>query len=113
MSRAAPMSRCCRGIPTIRVFEAMACGIPLVCAPWHDAEDLFRPGNDYLVARNGAEMTVHLRDFSTIRSVAPPLARTRLATIQARHTCAHRVDELLDICRSLKQAESRCCWRPR
>ena len=26
------------GIPTIRVFEALACGIPLVCAPWSDAE---------------------------------------------------------------------------
>ena len=26
------------GIPTIRVFEALACGIPLVCAPWHDDE---------------------------------------------------------------------------
>ena len=25
-------------------------------------------------------------------------------TIQARHTCAHRVDELLGICRELKQA---------
>ena len=41
------------GIPTIRVFEALACGIPLVCAPWDDAEGLFRPGQDYLVARDG------------------------------------------------------------
>ena len=32
------------GIPTIRVFEALACGIPLVCAPWDDAEGLFTPG---------------------------------------------------------------------
>ena len=42
------------GIPTIRVFEALACGIPLVCSPWDDAEGLFTPGQDYLVARNGA-----------------------------------------------------------
>ena len=33
------------GIPTIRVFEALACGIPLVCAPWDDCEGLFRPGD--------------------------------------------------------------------
>ncbi len=32
------------GIPTIRVFEALACGIPLVCSPWRDEENLFRPG---------------------------------------------------------------------
>ena len=44
------------GIPTIRVFEALACGIPLLSAPWSDAEGLFRPGQDYLVARDGAEM---------------------------------------------------------
>ena len=24
------------GIPTIRMFEALACGIPLVSAPWDD-----------------------------------------------------------------------------
>jgi spore maturation protein CgeB len=32
------------GIPTIRVFEALACGIPLVSAPWSDSENLFTPG---------------------------------------------------------------------
>ena len=35
------------GIPTIRVFEALACGIPLVSAPWEDAEHLFSPGQDF------------------------------------------------------------------
>ncbi len=44
------------GIPTIRVFEALACGIPLLCSPWEDAEGLFRPGTDYLVAKNRAGM---------------------------------------------------------
>jgi spore maturation protein CgeB len=49
------------GIPTIRPFEALACGIPLVCSPWDDAEGLFTPGEDYLVAKDGAEMQRHLR----------------------------------------------------
>src|SRR5581483_11405209 len=44
------------GIPTIRVFEALACGMPLVCSPWNDLEGLFTPGKDYLVARNGMQM---------------------------------------------------------
>ena len=39
------------GIPTIRVFEALACGIPLVSAPWADSEGLFPPGRLPLVAR--------------------------------------------------------------
>ena len=83
------------GIPTIRPFEAMACGIPLVSAPWADAERLFRPGKDYLVARDGAEMRNHLRAVLDDPGLAGALAESGLETIRARHTCAHRVDELL------------------
>ncbi len=83
------------GIPTIRVFEALACGIPLVCAPWQDSERLFTPGQDYLVARDGAEMLAHLRDLADDADLRERLAANGLATIAARHTCRHRADELL------------------
>lgn len=85
------------GIPTIRVFEALACGIPLVSAPWDDAEHLFTPGSDYLVARDGAEMTRHLRALRGDADLRAALVARGLATIRARHSCAHRVDELLGI----------------
>ena len=85
------------GIPTIRVFEALACGIPLVSAPWDDCEGLFEPGADFLVARDGAEMRRHLAAVLHDAGVARELAQHGLATILARHTCAHRVDELLQI----------------
>lgn len=85
------------GIPTIRVFEALACGIPLVSAPWHDAERLFRPGYDYLVAYGGEEMARHLKWISNDADLRRSLVASGLDTIRSRHTCAHRVDELLDI----------------
>jgi spore maturation protein CgeB len=85
------------GIPTIRPFEALACGIPLVCAPWDDAEHLFTPGSDYLVAADGAQMASHLRDVLHDPDLARSLREHGLATVAARHTCAHRVDELLAI----------------
>ncbi|ONF96957.1 CgeB family protein [Sphingomonas jeddahensis] len=85
------------GIPTIRVFEAMACGIPLVSAPWDDAEGLFTPWRDYLVARDGPEMTRHLTALRDDAGLRQSLVKHGLATIKARHTCAHRVDELLAI----------------
>jgi spore maturation protein CgeB len=85
------------GIPTIRVFEALACGIPLISAPWDDAENLFRPGRDYLVARDGEDMTRLLRDVLTDRELSNALVASGLETIQSRHTCRHRVDELLSI----------------
>ncbi len=85
------------GIPTIRVFEALACGIPLVCAPWNDSEDLFRVGRDFLMARDGVEMASHLSDIINDRGLAESLARSGRETILARHTCGHRVDQLLDL----------------
>ncbi|MGE5501276.1 MAG: glycosyltransferase [Ignavibacteriales bacterium] len=90
------------GIPTIRVFEALACGIPLVCAPWNDAEGLFRPGRDYLVARDGAEMERHLTAIQNDPALRRSLVASGLETIRARHTCAHRVTELLNILASLQ-----------
>jgi spore maturation protein CgeB len=85
------------GIPTIRVFEALACGIPLVSAPWNDAEALFTPGVDFLVARDRREMQQHLAAILNEPQLAARLARRGLETVRSRHTCAHRVDELLDI----------------
>jgi spore maturation protein CgeB len=85
------------GIPTIRVFEALASGIPLVSAPWEDSEGLFRPGTDYLTARDGAEMERQLRALVADAELRASLVRHGLETIRSRHSCAHRVDQLLDI----------------
>jgi len=41
-----PYVKALPGIPTIRPFEALACGIPLIMSPWNDAENLFTPGRD-------------------------------------------------------------------
>lgn len=83
------------GIPTIRVFEALACGIPLISAPWDDAEGMFRRGSDFLFARNGEEMAARLREVLSDRDLASALAASGFQTIRARHTCRHRVEELL------------------
>ena len=96
-----PYTRLLPGIPTIRVFEALACGIPLICTPWEDAEHLFRPGEDYLVARNGKHMQQLLREVLSDRELRLQLSTAGRNTILDRHTCRHRVDELMAICREL------------
>ncbi|MFL6695095.1 MAG: glycosyltransferase [Ramlibacter sp.] len=85
------------GIPTIRVFEALACGIPLLSAPWDDCEGLFEPGADFLVARDGARMREHLKAILGDPFMARELAEHGRKTILARHSCSHRVDELMAI----------------
>ena len=93
------------GIPTIRVFEALACGIPLVSAPWSDAEGLFRPG-DYAVAGSPAEMRDALLRLCRDEDEARAQAERGLETILARHTCEHRAAQLLDIVAELGAAGS-------
>lgn len=102
-----PYASALPGIPTIRVFEALACGMPLVCAPWTDSEALFRPGRDFLVAADSRQMSAHVRDVVRDPQLAAELARSGLQTVKARHTCAHRVDELLATLRRLGTARAR------
>jgi spore maturation protein CgeB len=92
-----PYVQALAGIPTIRVFEALACGIPLVSAPWQDSEDLFRPGQNFLIAQSASEMARHIRAILSDPDLATALSASGLETIRARHTCRHRVDELLSI----------------
>ncbi|WP_416395438.1 CgeB family protein [Allohahella sp. A8] len=92
------------GIPTIRPFEAMACGLPLICAPWQDSEGLFTPGSDYLVAEDGEQMRAHLRQVINDPGFANELSARALETIRTRHTCGHRVAQLLDILEDLDVA---------
>jgi spore maturation protein CgeB len=80
-----------------RPFEALACGIPLISAPWDDCDGLFRTVQDYLVARDGAEMREAMRAIIEYPELAEQLRASGLETIRSRHTCAHRVDELLAI----------------
>jgi spore maturation protein CgeB len=85
------------GIPTIRVFEALACGIPLVCVPWEDSEGLFRPGEDFLVARDPGQMRRCLHALKEDRDLRTALSASGLQQVRCRHGCAHRAAELLDI----------------
>jgi spore maturation protein CgeB len=89
------------GIPTIRVFEALACGMALLSAPWADTEGLFTVGDDFWMAHSPQEMTALL-----VQLLQHPAQRTALgqhgaASIRARHTCEHRALELEAICRNL------------
>ena len=96
-----PYARQLHGIPTIRPFEAMACGIPLISGPWKDSENLFSPGADFVFAENGAAMTDCLDRVLSSPKLSSRLVTTGLQTVRSRHSCAHRVDELLRIYETL------------
>lgn len=85
------------GIPTIRVFEALACGTPLLCSPWTDTENMFRPGQDYLCVPDGQRMSTAIEDLLKDNAGRAQLAANGRETIQKRHTCHHRAEQLIGI----------------
>lgn len=100
-----PYSRALPGIPTIRVFEALACGIPLVSAPWDDAEGLF-PEGSYLRVRTGGEMTGALGALRSDPALVASLTTIGLRSIAERHSCRHRAAELLGIVDGIHRPQS-------
>jgi spore maturation protein CgeB len=85
-----------KGIPTIRVFEALACGIPLISAPWQDSERLFREG-DFLTVRNASEMRRAMEYLLGDPKAAKAQALRGLETVLTHHTCSHRAQQLSTI----------------
>lgn len=95
------------GIPTIRPFEALSCGIPLICSPWDDAEQLFTPGEDYLIAKDGNDMGYKIAEVLKSAQLAQSLSNNGRKTILEKHTCAHRVDALEGILQETGMAEEK------
>jgi spore maturation protein CgeB len=99
-----PYMKMLPGIPTIRPFEAMSCGIPLISSPWDDKENLFTPGKDFLVAQNGKEMEEHLKNVLNNPELSKSLTNHGLKTIREKHTCDHRVNELINVFKSIENS---------
>jgi spore maturation protein CgeB len=78
--------------PSVRLFEAAACGTPIISDAWNGIETVLTPGSEVLLARSAAEVLGYIRDLPEADRLAiGDRARTR---ILAEHTAAHRVEEL-------------------
>jgi spore maturation protein CgeB len=78
--------------PSVRLFEAAACGTPIISDAWSGLEEILEPGREVLLARNAQDTLGYLRDLSeTERLTVAARARAR---ILAEHTAAHRAEEL-------------------
>jgi spore maturation protein CgeB len=101
----APYVRALPGIPTIRMFEAMACGIPVISAPWEDIEQLLPPAS-YLRVAHPVQMKDALLALLSDRDFAQALAETAQQAVRERHTCRHRALELLDMVQEIRSAHA-------
>jgi spore maturation protein CgeB len=79
--------------PSGRLFEAAACGVPILTDSWAGLADFFAPGDEILVAGTTSDALAALdQDDATLRRVA---ARARERTL-AEHTAERRARELVD-----------------
>lgn len=78
--------------PSVRLFEAAACGVPVVSDAWEGLSSLFRPGEEIFLAGSAEEVVRLLRDLPEERRRAVgAAARDR---VLARHTADARAAEL-------------------
>lgn len=85
--------------PSIRLFEAAACGVPIISDYWPGLETFFKPGTEILIASTPAETLHYLRDLPESTRLA--LGCRARARVLAEHTAAHRAAELETYIRSL------------
>ena len=78
--------------PSVRLFEAAACGTPIISDYWDGLDTLFEPGVEILVARSSIDVLEWVRD-ATAEDRSALGARGRVRVL-AQHTAAHRAAEL-------------------
>jgi len=78
--------------PSVRLFEAAACGVPIVSDLWPGLDTIFRPGSEILISGSAAE-TVQLLTGITERERAN-IARRARRRVLSEHTAEHRALQL-------------------
>ena len=96
--------------PSVRLFEAAACGVPIISDEWHGLEQFFSPGAEILIARSGEDTLRFLRELPPGDARAIGMrARER---VLARHTGEHRARQL-EVYVSELTSEPEACLRVR
>jgi spore maturation protein CgeB len=78
--------------PSVRLFEAAACGTPIISDYWDGLDTLFEPGLEILVAHSSSDVLQWVRD--TPEHERKALGARGRVRVLAQHTAAHRAAEL-------------------
>lgn len=77
--------------PSVRLFEASACGTPIISDYWKGIEDIFQPGKEILIAFSADDVSEFLSQPDDERLAMGERAMTR---VLSAHTSMHRAAEL-------------------
>ncbi|HET6632158.1 MAG TPA: glycosyltransferase [Rhodanobacteraceae bacterium] len=78
--------------PSVRLFEAAACGTPIISDTWPGLDELFEPGREILLAETSEDVLGYVEGLSEGQRRA--IGRHARERVMDRHTAAHRAAEL-------------------
>jgi spore maturation protein CgeB len=96
--------------PSARLFEAAACGVPVLSDAWEGLDRFFTPGDEILVARTPEDVLAALELSPEALGRMGQRARQRAL---AEHTALHRATELEELLGGVPRAahtEETRCW---
>jgi spore maturation protein CgeB len=79
--------------PSVRLFEAAACGIPVISDRWDGLDRFFTPGEEILLADNTDQVLAYLRELPEAERI--DIGRRARRRVLNAHTAAHRARELV------------------
>lgn len=78
--------------PSVRLFEAAACGVPIISDFWEGLDTFFAFESEILIARSGNDTLRSLRELPEAERLE--IGARAKARVLAAHTAAHRAQEL-------------------
>lgn len=78
--------------PSVRLFEAAACGTPIISDYWDGIETIFEPGTELLIARSAEDTLQYLTQIGEEERKA--IGERARKKVMEQHTAAHRATEL-------------------
>jgi spore maturation protein CgeB len=78
--------------PSVRLFEAAACGVPVISDHWNGLERFFAPSAEILIAESCADVLAALRGMSSAE--AQEIGSRARERVLREHTSEHRAMEL-------------------
>ncbi|GHA45460.1 glycosyl transferase [Salinimicrobium marinum] len=78
--------------PSVRLFEAAACGVPIISDYWDGIETIFEPGNEILIAKTSSEVLEYFRNISEEKRIQ--IGENARQKVLKHHTSRARAKEL-------------------
>ena len=87
--------------PSVRLFEAAACGVPIISDYWEGIETIFEPGKEILIARTNSQVLDYYNNIS--EEERKQIGENARQKVLKHHTARARAKELETYVREILQ----------